>query len=165
MKEQGFGKWLQKKGISSPTIQSRISNCRRIERHFKTDLNGECDRDGLRDILKNLHRIPINGDRYTGEATLKQALKLYKGFCTVAPRKKNSSRRKLSNADHRFSKSATINFYRTYGGQVTIYIDKNRKDSIVRGWKRVGKALIFHDFHEASKYLHELLTEWTQQGK
>jgi len=163
MKEQEFKKWLQKKGMLLSAIRTRMANCRRIERHFKKDLDIEYDKDELRNILKNLYSIHINGDRYTGEATLKQALKLYTEFRTMAT--KNNSRCNLSNADPRFSKSATINFYRTYGGQVTIYIDKNKMDLSARRWKRVGKPFIFHDFNEGSKYLHELLKEWVKQGE
>lgn len=80
-------------GLSEKTIQSRVANCRTVERH-EGNLDDFFDQDKLKDLLHRLHytkaeqethqplrhKIPINGNWYTGSATLKAAVKLYRQF-------------------------------------------------------------------------------------
>ncbi len=72
---------------------SRVSNCRTVER-YEGDLDLHFERDGLESLLQRLkyskeearagrplrHGIPIDGDKYTGTATLRVAVTLYKQF-------------------------------------------------------------------------------------
>ena len=89
-----FEAWLDTvRGISAPTIRSRISNCKRVEQ-FEGDLDSLFDNDGLASLLERLtystedatyrrrpkHMVPINGDVGTGTATLKTAVTLYREF-------------------------------------------------------------------------------------
>jgi hypothetical protein len=92
MDESQFTKWLKEK-YSKRTIQSRLSNCRRVE-EFEGDLDSHFTKDEGISLVKCLiysaddkrnnrkarHAIPINGDIYDGTATLKQAAKLYFRF-------------------------------------------------------------------------------------
>lgn len=75
------------------TIQNRVSNCKKVERH-EGDLDRHFDRDQCLDLLRRLtysaanhdahnppgHNIPIDGDIRTGSSTLKSAVKLYAEF-------------------------------------------------------------------------------------
>lgn len=106
MKAEEFRNWLESGNIqkikSKNTIDSRVSACRKIEKS-KYDLESEYKKDsgkGLiqlltyskEDFRKNLrpkHRIEINGDFYTGTATLKRSAKLYFLFCEYSNRKVN----------------------------------------------------------------------------
>ena len=73
------------RGLSAGTVGSRISNCRRVERH-EGDLDAHYDSDELDGLLRRLnpgepeHGIPIAGDVYNGTATLKNAVSLYCDF-------------------------------------------------------------------------------------
>ena len=84
MQEARFKVWLER-GRSAGTVDSRISNCRRVER-YERDLDARYDADGLADLTHRLnpndpkHNIPINGDIYDGTATLKSAVDLYREF-------------------------------------------------------------------------------------
>ena len=86
MKEAPFGVWLKvERGLRAGTVGSRISNCRRVERH-EGDLDALYDSDDLNGLLQRLnagepeHAIPIAGDMYNGTATLKNAVSLYRDF-------------------------------------------------------------------------------------
>ena len=86
MREAPFRVWLKNmKGLNDRTVGSRISNCRRVERH-EGDLDGHYDSDALGGLLQRLdprqpgHGIPISGDVYNGTATLKSAVALYRDF-------------------------------------------------------------------------------------
>ena len=86
MKEAPFRAWLKvARGLSVGTVGSRISNCRRVERH-EGDLDAHYDSDELNALMQRLkpsepeHRIPIAGDVYNGTATLKNAVSLYSDF-------------------------------------------------------------------------------------
>lgn len=96
MQEQAFWKWLRDdKGLKETVVSSRVSNCRRVERH-KGDLDTHWNRDQLEALRDEFeyskkdqqdgtpprHGVPINGDPYTGTATLKQAIRLYSEFRT-----------------------------------------------------------------------------------
>ena len=84
MQEDRFKAWLA--GEQAPgTVTSRISNCRRIERH-EGDLDCHYDADGLVGLLARLnparpeHTIPIDGDVSNGTATLRSAVRIYRNF-------------------------------------------------------------------------------------
>ena len=86
MKEAPFRVWLKvERGLSAGTVGSRISNCRRVERH-EGDLDAHYDSDELDGLLQRLnpgepeHGIQIAGDVYNGTATLKNAVSLYCDF-------------------------------------------------------------------------------------
>lgn len=86
MKETTFRAWLEfERGLKASTVGSRISNCRRVERH-EGDLDAQYDADELAGVLRRLdprepgHGIPIAGDLYNGTATLKNAVRLYRDF-------------------------------------------------------------------------------------
>ena len=86
MKEVPFRVWLKvERGLNAGTVGSRISNCRRVERH-EGDLDVHYDFDELDGLLQRLkpgepeHGIPIAGDVYNGTATLKNAVSLYFDF-------------------------------------------------------------------------------------
>lgn len=105
MDEIEFNKWLiyiKKQDKSS--AQSRVSNCKRVEK-FEGDLDLAFSIDGLNSLILKLvftkddldhnrplkHKVPINGDRYTGTATLKQAITLYQDFKEFATRSDSNS--------------------------------------------------------------------------
>ena len=93
MKEENFRKWLIGNGQDTRTIQSRISNCKTVER-FEGSLDDHFVKDNGLSLLNKLsysssderkdlpakHKIPINGNVRNGSATLKQATKLYMTF-------------------------------------------------------------------------------------
>ena len=93
MRDADFRNWLsniyiQRNGgrLAQNAINSRIGNCSTIER-YEGNLDDLFRRDEMHDLLNRLapatprHNIPINGDQYTGTATLKTAAKLYQSFC------------------------------------------------------------------------------------
>ena len=71
--------------------QSRVSNCRRVE-EFLGNLDQHWRADRLEHVIDTLtfsrydsapkHNIPIDGDPYTGTATLRAATRLYAKFCS-----------------------------------------------------------------------------------
>ena len=76
-----FEAWLDTvRGLSAPTIRSRISNCKRVEQ-YEGDLDSLFDNDGLASLLERLtysaedatygrspkHKVPINGERSHGD--------------------------------------------------------------------------------------------------
>lgn len=94
MQEKRFATWLENvRGLSKPTIGSRLSNCRRVEK-FEGDLDTHYAADGLAGLMDRLtfsrederygrkvrHGVPIDGDVCNGTATLRQAVKLYREF-------------------------------------------------------------------------------------
>ena len=70
MQEALFKVWLER-GRSAGTVNSRISNCRRVER-YEGDLDARYDADGLAGLTDRLnpsdpkHKIPIKGNIYNG---------------------------------------------------------------------------------------------------
>ena len=89
-----FENWLREvAGLSAGTVGSRLNNCKRLER-YEGDLDEHFDADGMAILLARLtysttderqgvptlHRVPIDGNRRTGTATLKSAAVLYKQF-------------------------------------------------------------------------------------
>ena len=86
MQEEQFEAWLRvEREQVADTVRSRISNCKRVERH-EGDLDSHFDADGLAGLMDRLnpsgpeHEIPIDGNDYTGTATLKSAVRLYRDF-------------------------------------------------------------------------------------
>ena len=94
MKTEQFAQWLKEtKKYKKNVIQSRVSNCHRVERYY-SDLDAHYRKDGGRHLSTSfsystrderekrltLHVVPINGNLRTGTATLKQAIKLYIQF-------------------------------------------------------------------------------------
>ena len=96
MLDKEFKIWLKTENQSDRTIQSRVSNCRKVEL-FEGDLDQfyELDRgEGIltkltysmkeyRDGTPTKHRIPIDGNLRTGTSTFKQAVSLYFKFKTA----------------------------------------------------------------------------------
>ena len=84
MQEARFKVWLSQK-MQAGTVDSQISNCRRVERH-EGDLDAHYDADDLAGLMNRLnpgqpeHKIPINGSIYSGTATLKNAVRLYRDY-------------------------------------------------------------------------------------
>ena len=97
MQEGQFERWLLDiRGLSHRTVDSRLSNCRRLET-YEGDLDDHFDRDRLEDLIARLaystnderhnappqHGVPIDGDSRTVRtvsANLKSAATLYKDF-------------------------------------------------------------------------------------
>ncbi|MEI7727684.1 MAG: hypothetical protein WCK09_21435 [Bacteroidota bacterium] len=94
MKTEQFAQWLKEtKKYKKNVIQSRVSNCHRVEKYY-ADLDAHYRKDGGRHLSTSfsystrderekrltLHVVPINGNLRTGTATLKQAIKLYIQF-------------------------------------------------------------------------------------
>ena len=89
MQEKFFKRYLIGQGYNENTINSRINNCKRVEK-YEGNLDNHFETDELEGLIKNLmysrenntqkHKVPINGDIYNGSATLKQAVKLYRDF-------------------------------------------------------------------------------------
>ena len=94
MRENEFNTWLVNRHLNKNVVSSRLSNCRRVERYEKPDLDVQFDKDGLAGLIGRLeysredesqgrpvrHSIPISGNLYNGTATLKAAISLYKRF-------------------------------------------------------------------------------------
>ncbi len=86
VQEESFKAWLVvERELSTGTVGSRISNCRRVE-HYEGDLDALYDADRLTSLMDRLnpkrpeHKVPINGNAYNGTATLKSAVGLYRDF-------------------------------------------------------------------------------------
>lgn len=94
MEELQFERWMLDKGYETRVVGARLSNCRRIEAELNINLDvvfakGETDMllqkfiystaDARKNILPR-HGITINGNQYTGTATLRNALNLYFEF-------------------------------------------------------------------------------------
>jgi hypothetical protein len=94
MKTEQFSEWLREaKKFKKNVVQSRLSNCHRVEAYY-SDLDAHYRKDGgkhlsysfsystrdEREKRLTLHVIPINGNLRTGTATLKQSIKLYIQF-------------------------------------------------------------------------------------
>lgn len=93
MKTEEFKDWLALRYEDSKVISSRVSNCSKIEEYYG-DLDELFVKDGLKQVVNELtytkddknenretrHPIPIDGNKYTGTATYKQAANLYIQF-------------------------------------------------------------------------------------
>jgi hypothetical protein len=99
MQDQRFAQWLAEVyrtdtgAVMDPAARaSRMSNCRRVEQYLG-DLDRAYDDDHMESLIGRLelsrdettprHGIPIDGDLYTGSATLKSAARLYQKFRTA----------------------------------------------------------------------------------
>ena len=86
---ENFREWLSRKYKGANVIGSRIANCKQVE-EFEGSLDKYFEKDGGKALLEKLtfsrrdsvpnHKIPIDGDIYTGTATYKHAAKLYFEF-------------------------------------------------------------------------------------
>ena len=86
---ENFREWLSRKYKTENVINTRISNCKRIER-YEGSLDNHFDKDGGKHLMTTLtfsrkdnmpsHKIPIEGDLYTGTANHKKSAKLYFAF-------------------------------------------------------------------------------------
>lgn len=91
MDRNGFYNWLiSSRHLQENTANSRLSNCMRVCK-YEGDLDLHYSRDRCRNLLNRLaysaydyekhipprHRVPINGNIYTGTATLRAAVQLY----------------------------------------------------------------------------------------
>ena len=106
LRDRDFELWLERhyktpagKPMDRRSIQSRISNCRHVA-EYEGSLDDHFERDEMAGLLLKLefgrkeqkkgvrprHRIPIDGDPYTGAATLKSAVSLYAKFCRAWPK-------------------------------------------------------------------------------
>jgi len=106
MRNSAFDFWLERtyevrpgEHMARNARQSRISNCRHVE-EYEGDLDAHWAKDEMRGLLERLtygrdegarnaptrHRILIDGDPYTGTATLKSAVNLYAKFCRAWPK-------------------------------------------------------------------------------
>ncbi|MDR0287753.1 MAG: hypothetical protein LBI03_08655 [Clostridiales bacterium] len=95
MLEKEFYNWLKKVKYPNDngTAKTRRDNCLRICK-FEGDLDGHYEKDLCSSLIKKLsystederhnrptkHKIPIDGNKRTGTATYKQAVKLYVEF-------------------------------------------------------------------------------------
>lgn len=94
MKTDLFRNWLIDIHEYKPkVVQSRVSNCKRVDRYY--DLDAHFIKDGGLELLElfkyttedqrnrkpTKHIIPIDGDLRTGSATFKSAVTLYMTFC------------------------------------------------------------------------------------
>ncbi len=86
MQEEMFKVWLGvERELKAKTVGSRVSDCKRVER-YEGDLDAHYDTDGLAGLMDRLnpggpeHKIPINGNRKNGTATLKSAVSRYRDF-------------------------------------------------------------------------------------
>lgn len=102
MRDSEFLEWLEQTYVTPVgsrmqlhARQARVSNCRRVEEYLG-DLDQHWRRDRLENVLNLLtfsrsdsapkHNIPIDGNPYTGTATLRAAARLYAQFCDgIAP--------------------------------------------------------------------------------
>lgn len=95
MREDGFRSWLlNHRGLNSTSVNSRVSNCKTVER-AEGDLDQKFESDRLIELIGKLnysasdervnrparHMIPIEGNIRNGSATLKSAISLYQLFC------------------------------------------------------------------------------------
>lgn len=94
MNRNSFYKWLKTiKKLNERTCNARTSNCMRIEKYYG-DLDEIYERDKCKSLLSELtystkeyenniapkHKIPIDGNQYTGTQTLRSALNLFIEF-------------------------------------------------------------------------------------
>jgi hypothetical protein len=93
MKIEQFKKWLKKTGYKDTVVNSRAGNCNKVSK-YEGDLDLLFAKDECADLLARLnyttddernnrkvkHKVPINGNKRTGSATLKSAVSLYVDF-------------------------------------------------------------------------------------
>lgn len=93
MRTEEFREWLKEQGYKPNVANARVGNCL-TACYYEGDLDMLYSKDECQDLLNRLcystkdeknnapvrHRIPINGNKRTGSATLKQALGLYIRF-------------------------------------------------------------------------------------
>jgi len=93
MKAAKFKTWLENQKYDEDTVDSRMSNCRNVEKYYSLDKQFSKDEgyslmeklsystDDEREKAVQKHKVPIDGNIREGSATLKSAVKLYMEFC------------------------------------------------------------------------------------
>ena len=98
MRTEEFKFWLRECGYLPNVVNTRAGNCETVCT-YEGDLDDLYKKDGCKDLLKRLcystddernrrptkHKVPINGNKRTGSATLKQAVNLYLKFLNDVP--------------------------------------------------------------------------------
>ena len=80
MKKEEFRNYLYNRMSYAPASNA-ISRCNRVEKYYG-DLDFHYDQDKCHSLLYgDLELININGDRYTGIASIKNAIRRYCDFC------------------------------------------------------------------------------------
>ena len=80
MKKDMFRDFISDKMTFRPIIDT-ISRCKRVEKYYG-DLDIHYSNDKCQSLLdSDLEKIDFNGDRYTGVASLKSAIRRYCDFC------------------------------------------------------------------------------------
>ncbi len=145
MHEQRFRAWLRdERALRQGTINSRVANCKRVEKDEQVDLDSLWATDGLEALLDRFsyskadersrrpqkHNVPINGNVHNGTATLKQAIGLYKAF-------------RDAQGDKRAEDSAADRGrWNRYLNDVRRYVESGRLDSEEVNYKlKIGDAL------------------------
>ena len=92
MKKEEFKNWLEQKGYKKKVVSSRIANASKVNKSYDLDNYYQNERTeelleffsyskkDQQDGLEPIANIKIDGDYYTGFASLKQAIKLYFNF-------------------------------------------------------------------------------------
>lgn len=92
MKIVKFRTWLEDQKYDDDTVDSRMSNCKNVEKYYSLDKQFSKDEgaslmeqlsystDDERQNIKQKHKVPIDGNIREGSATLKSAVKLYMEF-------------------------------------------------------------------------------------
>jgi len=87
-----FRTWLENQKYDEDTVDSRISNCKNVEKYYSLEkqfskdegfslmekLTYSTDDERVKALQK--HKVPIDGNIREGSATLKSAVKLYMEF-------------------------------------------------------------------------------------
>ena len=93
MRIEDFKKWLKKSGYTDSTVKTRAGNCNKVSK-YEGDLDLLFVKDECADLLARLnyttddernnrkvkHKVPINGNKRNGSATLKKSVNLYVEF-------------------------------------------------------------------------------------
>jgi len=88
MLDHDFKQWMLSEGFSEGTVNTRIANCRKVER-YEGSLDEHYDSDRCRSLLERMkylpnqqqkHSIPIDGDVKNGMSALCSAVRLYVSF-------------------------------------------------------------------------------------
>lgn len=94
MKADSFRSWLMNTYVSERTgehlskaaASNALSRCKRVERRLSMNLDRELDRLGdgqalLRHVRGSVEKFNIDGDEYTGIASILSDVRLYALFC------------------------------------------------------------------------------------
>ncbi|GHV10325.1 hypothetical protein FACS1894162_3810 [Bacteroidia bacterium] len=118
MKEKAFKEWLGHRFLST-VVNSRIANCKNVEKYYN-DLDTHFEKDRCEKIISELaystddqrenketkHPIPIDGNKYTGSATLKQAVRRYVEFRDDIENGFVANKKQITDVNQSYSPSA-----------------------------------------------------------